>query len=176
MLFCYVFFSKLFLRTECVKQRIQSNKYLSMKYLLVEDKLQQGQAILDSIAEFLWNNGNEIYASNNFHNQTDYLDIAECCDCIVLLFYRECPVDLIFGSGEEISLIDKELGKIVYKKVVLVFSENGVFCNAIPFPHKIFHLEGLCQDELARFFNWCVKLSLFTKSLSYSIYPNFQYL
>lgn len=175
MLFCYMFFSKLFLRTECLSQRIQLNKYLSMKYLLVEDKLHQSQVILDSIAEFLWNNGNEIYANNNFDNRTDYLNVAECCDCIVLLIFRDCPVESIFGSGQEISLSDKELEKILDKKVGLVFSANGVFCNAIPFPHKIFHFEGLCQDELLRFFNWCGKLSLFTKSLSYSTYPNSHY-
>ena len=142
-----------------------------MKYLLVEDKVQQGQTILDSIAEFLWNNGNEIYASNNFDNRADYLHAAECCDCIAFLVFRDCPVELRFGSGQEISLTDNELGRIIDKKVVLVFSANGVFCNAIPFPHKIFHFEGLCHDELARFFHWCGKLSLFTKSLSYSTAP-----
>lgn len=142
-----------------------------MKYLLVEDKVQQGQVILDSIAEFLWNNGNWIYASNNFDNRTDYLNVAKCCDCIVLLIFRDCPVELIFESGQEMFRRDNELEKILYKKVVLVFAANGVFCNAIPFPHKIFHFEGLRQDELARFFHWCGKLSLFTKSLPYSIHP-----
>jgi hypothetical protein len=146
-----------------------------MKYLLVEDRLQQSQVILDSIAEFLWNNGNEIYTSNNFDNRTDYLNVAERCDCIVLLIFGNCPVESIFGSGQEIFLGDKELKEILYKKVGLVFSANGVFCNAIPFPHKIFHFEELCQHELLRFFNWCGKLSLFTKSLSYSTYQTPQY-
>ena len=77
-----------------------------MKYLLIEDKVQQGQTILDSIAEFLWNNGNEIYASNNFDNRTDYLHVAECCDCIALLVFRDCLVELRFGSGQETSLTD----------------------------------------------------------------------
>src|SRR5690606_15089916 len=143
-----------------------------MKYLLVEDKVQQEQVIRDSIAEFLWNNGNEIYASNNFNDRTDYLNIVKSCDCIVLLIFRDCPVESIFGSGQEAFQADNDLGKSFNKKIVLVFSENGVYCNAIPFPHKFFHLEGLCQNELARFFLWCGKLSLFTKSSSCTIYPN----
>lgn len=155
--------------------RIKLNKHLSMKYLLVEDKVQQGQVILDSIAEFLWNNGNEIYASNNFNTRTDYLNIVRCCDCIVLLIFRGCPVESIFRSGQETFQTDNDLGKSLNKKFVLVFSANGVYCNAIPFPHKIFHFEGLCQDELARFFNWCGKLNLFTKSSSYTICPSSQF-
>lgn len=143
-----------------------------MKYLLVEDRVQKEQVILDSIAEFLWNNGNEIYPSNNFINHTDYLNIVKNCDCIVLLNSKDGPVESILGSGKEAFQADYDLRKNFDKKIVLVFSVNGVYCNAIPFPHKLFHFEGLCQSELARFFNWCGKLNLFTKSSSCTIYPN----
>ena len=31
------------------------------------------------------------------------------------------------------------------KKLMLVFSPDGVYSNMIPFPHKIFHFESLGQ-------------------------------
>jgi len=136
-----------------------------MKYLLAKDNVKRGQDILDNIAEFLWNNGHEVYASNNFNNRIDYLNIIKCCDWIVVLIFRDCPVESIFGSAWEVSQIDNDLRKNFNRKFILVFSTNGVYCNAIPSPHKIFHFEGLCQSELARFFRWCEKLSLFANSI-----------
>lgn len=138
-----------------------------MKYLLIEDQVQRDQVILDSIAEFLWNSGNEIYASNHFNNRSDYLHAVESCDCIVLLVFKECPVASIFGREER--------GKSLNQKLILVFSTNGVYCNAIPFPHKIFHFEELCQSELTRFFHWCGRWSPFAKSSSAITYPNFRF-
>ncbi len=131
-----------------------------MKYLLVEDKVNPEQVILGSIAEFLWDNGNEVYTSNNLDDRIDYLNIVECCNCIVLLILKDSSTESIFRSAQEV--FRNSLGKNINEKLVVVFSTNAVYCNAIPFPHKIFQFEGLNQNELTRFFSWCRKLNLFS--------------
>jgi hypothetical protein len=42
----------------------------------------------------------------------------------------------------------------------LVFTNDGVYSNAIPYPHKLFHFEQLDQAELGRFFAWCGKFNV----------------
>ena len=140
-----------------------------MKYLLVEDQVRKDQVVLDSIAEFLWNSGNEIYASNHINNRSDYLSVADSCDCIVLLVFRDCPIGSIAESEQAMAQVGDDFGGILAQKLILVFSNTGVYCNAIPFPHKIFHFEELCQSELTRFFHWCGRLSPFAQSLPASV-------
>lgn len=143
-----------------------------MKYLLVEDKEQEEQVLLDNIAEFFWNNGNEVYSRNSFDNEIDYQDVVKCCDCIVLLIYRDYLGEPFFEHEQGVFHKDFDTEKSLNKKFMLVFSINGVYSNAIPFPHKIFHFESLCQKELTRFFRWCGKLNLFTKHPPYTAYQN----
>ena len=144
-----------------------------MKYLLVEDQVRKDQVMLDSIAEFLWNSGNEVYASNHFNNRSDYLHVAESCDGIVLLVFRDCPIESIFENGQAMTQVGDDFRGSLAQKLTLVFSTTGVYCNAIPFPHKIFHFEELCQHELTRFLHWCGRLSPFAQSLPAIICRNF---
>ncbi len=50
-----------------------------MKYLLIKDKGRQLQALIDNIAEFLWNNGNEIYVRTGLDKPGEYQDIKDRC-------------------------------------------------------------------------------------------------
>lgn len=134
-----------------------------MKYLLVDDREQEEQMLLDNIAEFLWNNGNEIYVRTNMNNEIDYKNILKSCDSIVFLVFKDCPVESLFARVKKKVQEDTDLEKSLNEKIILVFSIDGVYCNAVPFPHKIFHFEKLCQHELTRFFLWCEKLKLFAK-------------
>src|SRR5690606_14373209 len=137
-----------------------------MKYLLVNDKEEEEQTLLDNIAGFLWDNGNEVYGCNNYDNHSECQNIAKYCDCIVFLIHRDCSAESIFECEQEMLQKYFNLEKNLENKFMLVFTINGVYSNAIPSPHKIFHFEGLYQNELTRFFHWCEKLKLFGKYLS----------
>lgn len=131
-----------------------------MKYLIIENLEQEANEFLYDIADFFWNNGNEVYISNNYSNETDYQNLVKQCDCIVLLKYEDCSAISFFENEQEKFQKDFKLEKI-NNNLMLVFSIDGVYSNAIPFPHKIFHFDELNQNELKRFFNWCRKLNLF---------------
>ena len=134
-----------------------------MKYFVIENKEQEVDECLYYIADFFWDNGNKVYISNNYNNEIDYQDFVKYCDWIVLLVYGDCSTASFFESEQEKFRKDFRLEKSNNKKLMLVFSINGVYSNAIPFPHKIFHFDKLDQNELKRFFTWCRKLNLFNK-------------
>ena len=132
-----------------------------MKYLVIENNEHKADECLYEIADFFWNNGNEVYISNNYNNETDYQCFVKQCDWIVLLIYGNCSTISFFESEQKKFQKDFGLEKRNSKKLMLVFSIDGVYSNAIPFPHKIFHFDKLDQNELKHFFNWCRKLNLF---------------
>lgn len=134
-----------------------------MKYLVIENEEQEIGEFLFDIADFFWNNGNEVYISNNYNDETDYHDFVKKCDCIVLLINNDCSAESFFENEQEKFQKDFDIKKGNTKKLMLVFSMNGVYFNAIPFPHKIFHFNKLNKNELKRFFNWYRKLNLFDK-------------
>jgi hypothetical protein len=133
---------------------------LKMKYLVIENKEQEADECLYDIADFFWDNGNEVYISHNYSNKTDYQNFIKQCDWIVLLKYEDCSSMSFFKNEQEKIKSDFKLEKI-NNNLMLVFSIDGVYSNAIPFPHKIFHFDKLDQYELKCFFNWCRKLNLF---------------
>ncbi|UYQ91430.1 hypothetical protein MKQ68_15155 [Chitinophaga horti] len=87
--------------------------------------------LLYDFADFLWNNGNSIYVQKC----SDY-------DCVVMI--QDGNVSF---AGQAIT--------------ALVFANDGIYTNAIPFPHKLFHIEQLDQRGLDRFLAWCKKFRLF---------------
>ncbi len=134
-----------------------------MKYLLVDDEKQEEQTLLDNIAEFLWDNGNEVYSRNNFDNENDYKNIMKSCDCLVFLNHSNYSAESFFEYEQEVFHKDLDTEINLNKKIKYVFTISGVYCDAIPSPHKIFHFEKLDQNELKRFFSWCKRLNLFDK-------------
>lgn len=134
-----------------------------MKYLVIENKEREVDECLYDIADFFWNNGNEVYISNNYNNEIDYRDFVKYCNWVVLLIYGDCSPVSFFESEQHKLQREFNLEKSNSKKLMLVFSINGVYSNAIPFPHKIFHFDRLDQNELKHFFSWCKRLNLFDK-------------
>lgn len=134
-----------------------------MKYLLIGENGKNEQELLDRIAAFLWDNGNMIYTRGRFQTQTGYRNMAQCCDCFVFVSLREYPATSYFWQEQAFFPKGFEFEKSFTRKIILVVSNDGVYCNAIPSPHKIFHFEGLYQNELTRFFRWCRKFNLFQK-------------
>lgn len=90
-----------------------------MKYLLLEDKFQQDHVILDRIAEFLWDKGNEIYSSNNIDCRTDYINVAKSCDCIVSVIFEDCMIESIFGNEQEPFQATGRLETILKDKILI---------------------------------------------------------
>lgn len=127
-----------------------------MKYKIIKNEYPQTDRLLEDIADFLWNNGNEVFLRD--FDEENYEDTSEHYDFLVMIISS--------GSSEnELEMIRKGFKiKDSYKNdMILIFSENGVFSNMIPFPHKLFHFEKLEQDDLVNFFKWCSKFNLFTK-------------
>src|SRR5690606_37120057 len=133
--------------------------------------------LLDDIAEFFWNNGNEVYSRSHFDSRKNYRHILKCCEGIVFLIHKEYPAESSFlERAHKVFQWDDNFGKSIDKKFKLFFTRNGVYSNAIPSPHKVFHFEKLCKDELTSFFLWCEQLNLFTRSPSQPAYQNFLFL
>jgi len=135
-----------------------------MKYLIIENKEQEVDEYLYDIADFFWNNGNEVYLSNNYNDENDYRDFVKHCDCVVLFVYGDCSLVSFFENEQHKLQREFNLEKSNSKKLMLIFSINGVYSNVIPFPHKIFHFNKLDQNELKHFFKWSKKLNLFDKA------------
>lgn len=132
-----------------------------MKYIIVENKDQKEEELNYEIADFLWNNGNEIYIRDS--SAVDFQNIVKNCNCIILLAYNLCSSELLTERDPNRFKKYFDLEYFRNKKTVLIFSNNGVYSNAIPFPHKIFHFENLEKKEIKRFFIWARTFNLFTK-------------
>lgn len=61
-----------------------------MKYLVIDNNEKQTDDNLYYIADFFWDNGNQVFISNNYHNADDFLHMVKYCDWIVLVKYEEC--------------------------------------------------------------------------------------
>ena len=127
-----------------------------MKYILIGNKEKQQNELLYDVADFFWNNGNEVHLSNNY-SATDFNQIIQICDCIVLL---SCQ-NVCFKTVKEVFYSGVALKKSIRHKSFFIFSENGVYTDAIPFPHKMYHFNTFSKNELMRFFIWCNKIQLF---------------
>lgn len=130
-----------------------------MKYIVLENKEQIEEELHYDIADFLWNNGNEVYIRDYY--AIDFKNIVKDCNCLILLDYRYSSSEVLLDEVQRRFTKDVELEGSQNKKTILVFSNTGVYTNVIPFPHKIFQFEQLDQNELIRFFNWSRALHLF---------------
>lgn len=138
-----------------------------MKYFIVESKEPQLQEFFYDIADFLWDNDNTVYLSSHYDND-DVQRVIQNCDWVVLTDIQNTS----FHSAKKAFQNEWNLKTLISKKNSLIFLNNGVYTNVIPFPYKIFHFDTFSKDELKHFFNWCQKLHLFQKSL---IDDNYEY-
>ena len=126
-----------------------------MKYIVLENNDQNENTLLGDVSDFLWNNGNEVFIKKS--DQCDPKDF----DCVVLMIPGYFPSESLFERGREMLIENFDSGTSCNEKPMLIFSKNGVYSNAIPFPHKIYQLNTLNKDSLSAFFNWCRNLNLF---------------
>ncbi|WP_199117807.1 hypothetical protein [Pedobacter sp. ASV28] len=131
-----------------------------MKFLIKEGKNQIEEALVYTISDFLWNNGNTVLLNDALEigfSEIDGKNALDYCDCIVLFKSFEpfakhkCDFD-----AEDFKLFSDHRNLIV-----LFFSEDGVYTSAIPYPHKIYHFETLNKETLADFLNWTKRWKLF---------------
>lgn len=128
-----------------------------MRYLLIENK--EENELLYDVADFLWDNGNEVFIRNKSTNES----LVKDYDCTVLLDYEDGFTESVFEKSKENLEKYFSITKNIDEKTILLFFKDGVYSNAIPFPHKIFHFNNLNKDSLSKFFKWCMKLNLFVK-------------
>lgn len=117
------------------------------RYLIIKNN--QQEELLYAIADFLWNNGNEVIVQGNFYDENYYSTFLRRKPCVI-------TIDEDVFSETQMSIAERE---VKYKS--LHFSTTGVYTNVIPFPHRIFPFVRLNKSELNRFFDWCIKLNLF---------------
>lgn len=132
-----------------------------MKYIIVDINEQREGGLQHDIADFLWNNGNEVYIKD--YCATDFINIVKDCNCIILLVYNLYTSDFFLDKVLERFKHDFELEGLQKTKTVVVFSNTGVYSNSIPFPHKIFQFKQLNRQELIRFFKWSKTHHLFER-------------
>ena len=132
-----------------------------MKYFIIDHHGQEEQGLLHEIADFLWNNGNEVVFANNVQSDCNKMDKpgqSDYYDCTVSLVDKDAPIELLFERQPQDHNNDQELNPKLSKALKLIFANKGIYTNAIPYPHKIFHFERLDRNALTAFFSWCKKL------------------
>ncbi len=92
-----------------------------MKYLLIKDKELQQQALIDNIAEFLWNNGNEIYVRTCLDKTKEFQDIINRCECIVFLNCNNDLIESFFNDVKNVLAECTQENNILNKKFVVFF-------------------------------------------------------
>lgn len=109
------------------------------------------EELLYTIADFFWNNGNEVIIEDNFIDKAYYND-----------FFLKKPWIITVNTDNFAETLTKiKVADQRNQFIILNFSSTGVYTNLIPFPHKIYQYKKLNKTQLNRFFNWCVKFNLF---------------
>jgi hypothetical protein len=111
-----------------------------MNYLVIENNNEE--ELTYDIISFFWDNSIKISIQKEYTNNDNII----CADCIIFLdnksFSRE---------------------NIVKTKLFIHFCNDGVYSNAIPFPHRIYKYNCLNRNAISAFFSWCKSLNLFEK-------------
>ena len=109
------------------------------------------EELLYTIADFFWNNGNEVVIEDNFIDKAYYHNF---------LLKKPWIVTVNDDNFNETLNRIKVAGQRDHF-IILNFSSSGVYTNLIPFPHKVYQYKKLSKAQLNRFFNWCIKFNLF---------------
>lgn len=128
------------------------------KYFIMQNIEPKQQELYYDIVNFLWDNGNVVYSKQYYTEEVQ--QIISYCDWLVVIDNRSTS----FRDAQKVFLDELNL-KIFKNKHFLIFMNDGVYTDAIPSPHKIFHLNGLNKKELELFFDWCNRLNLFQQPL-----------
>lgn len=132
-----------------------------MKYILIKNQEEKEDDVLNDIAAFLWDSGHEV-------------DLADwtgaCFENKKLHTHYDCYISIIKNYDACQSVLDRH--RFVFKNFnsckktgrILIFSDTGVYTDAIPYPHKIFDCNHLDRESLQLFFQWCRKINLFIKT------------
>lgn len=131
-----------------------------MKYIIIKNQEKKGDDVLNDIAEFLWDAGHEVDLADRSQVSSENKKPSTCYDCHIAIIENhnasQCIVDMYRSVFKNFNYC-KNAGSI------LIFSNTGVYTDAIPYPHKIFDYKNLDQESLQLFFQWCRKISLFIK-------------
>lgn len=131
-----------------------------MKVLIADNNDQNEEELLYTTADFFWNNGNEVFLRDVVDinsSKIDGLDALDYCDCVILFKSSK----IAESKKKLLNHKDFELFSNHKRLIVLLFYTDGVYTNAIPYPHKIYDFETLDKNSLINFQNWSKRLNLF---------------
>ncbi|MDQ8141105.1 hypothetical protein [Chryseobacterium sp. CFS15] len=126
-----------------------------MKCIILNNQSKNEDALLSDIADFFWNSGHEVVLADGRSSSAECKRDLNDYDCYISIM-NDVATPSFFRNHR--ILLEKT------KHLVLIFSYEGVFTSAIPYPHQIFSYEQLNQNSLVEFFEWFKKLNLLFKA------------
>ncbi|QES88586.1 hypothetical protein [Rhizosphaericola mali] len=130
------------------------------KFLIINNN--KYRTLQEEILAFLWDNGNEILMDSDYSKEEIFKHFRFHETCIITIGDN----NLLYDSLElDVPNVKME-PQACFSTVIcwnLHFSHSGVYSNALPYPHRLFAFKSLELSELLVFFEWCLKMRLFTK-------------
>jgi hypothetical protein len=122
-------------------------------YIILGDSERTENDLLYDIAGFFWDAGSEVFIRDK-NSEPGYPYPAHTHHCVVLLIPDICFDECLFSTKAVRIYQDLEVDMVQGGQPWLIFSQNGVYSNVIPYPHKLIHFEKLARNELRHFFAW----------------------
>ncbi|MCW8313664.1 hypothetical protein K7A41_20730 [Sphingobacterium sp. InxBP1] len=129
-----------------------------MKYFMADPVGQPTNELFFELANFLWDNGNDVFIASNIICNCKEID-AKQFDYTVSLVLQHNSIETLFATHH--SIICTYFNQVPQNIPALIVANDGIYTDSIPYPYKIFAMEGLNQSTLAQFFDWCRKFNFF---------------
>lgn len=120
-----------------------------MRYLIQNNRADQD--LVADIADFLWDNGNEVVLCSRLLHNMD--DSSRYC---TITFKDDEASKKYLEMSQNHSPEENEDSRLT-----LIFATTGVYTNIIPHPYKIFGYNELNKKAIHSFIRWCTKFKLF---------------
>ncbi|WP_027388036.1 hypothetical protein [Chryseobacterium gregarium] len=132
-----------------------------MKYILITNQEEKEDDVSNDIAEFLWDAGHEVDVADTTQVFSENKKLHADYDCHISIIGNHDAGQSVLDMHRSVF---KNFNACKKAGSILIFSNTGVYTDAIPYPHRIFDYNHLDRASLQRFFRWCRKISLFIKA------------
>ncbi len=107
-----------------------------MKYIIIKNQKKEDH-LLDEVAEFLWDSGHEVDVTGRAQVSSEDNKLHLCYDCHITVIENH-------DAGQSVLDMHRSVFKTFnsYKNAgsILIFSNTGVYTDAIPYPHRILNI------------------------------------
>lgn len=135
-----------------------------MKFIILKNQSVHENDLLSDIAEFMWNSGHEVEINNQEQFSTNDTAAIDDYNCSISINSDDVATNILFFNHRNLLKNHVESNHQIKRYTAVIFSNRGVFTNAIPFPHQIFTYGKLDKNSLNAVFEWFKKLSLSLRS------------